>query len=335
MKTIVRISIILFIALIAFGCSSDDNQIQPEDQTPSLNIPNDPAIPNASFSKRTNHTVTQFKGKLWLIGGFSEDGLQTDIYDSDNGVDWVYRDRDLQTPLDSHSTVVFNDTLWVLGGRSTIASIGGLSNLMLGSVDGQNFTFDYTAPWSSRRLHTATVFNNKLWVLGGIDDNLGPLNNVWYTSNVSNWDVNSYSPANWSGRYGHTAIVFNNKLWVIGGYDGGGNGFLNDVWYTDGTTNSSGEIHWEFVEQLNEFPARYLHQTVVLDNKIWLVGGRDSNGWKNDIWYTEDGANWVSLIPNANFPERGGHTLTVFNEKMYLIGGDDGSLLFNDVWLFD
>jgi hypothetical protein len=36
------------------------------------------------------------------------------------------------------------------------------------------------------------------------------------------------------------------------------------------------------------FSARSDHTTVVFDNKIWVIGGRDGGGVKNDVWYSDN-----------------------------------------------
>ena len=80
--------------------------------------------------------------------------------------------------------------------------------------------------WSARYSHSSAVFDNKLWVMGGIDSN--HKNDVWFTTDGSSWtEVTTTSV--WSVRHALTSAVFDNKLWVMGGY-GGSN--LNDVWFT-------------------------------------------------------------------------------------------------------
>src|SRR5688572_5360766 len=64
-----------------------------------------------------------------------------------------------------HSSVVFNNKLWVIGG---FGSNGGLKNDVWSSPDGVNWTqATGAAPFSARQGHTSVVFNNKIWVIGG------------------------------------------------------------------------------------------------------------------------------------------------------------------------
>ena len=55
--------------------------------------------------------------------------------------------------------------------------------------------------------HAATVFNKKIWFMGG--DNGTTLNDVWYSSNgnASSWTQASTTGTMWSAGSGHTAAV--------------------------------------------------------------------------------------------------------------------------------
>ena len=74
---------------------------------------------------------------------------------------------------------------------------------------------------------------------------------------------------------------------------------------------------------------------MVYDNKLWVLGGQDSNEFKNDIWASADGINWKEAPPESNFSERAGHTSLVFKNKIWVMGGEDGSNYKNDVWAMD
>ena len=40
------------------------------------------------------------------------------------------------------------------------------------------------------------------------------------------------------------------------------------------------------------FSGRYGHASVVFDNNMWVIGGRDELGRKNDVWFSEEGISW-------------------------------------------
>ncbi|WP_073086788.1 Kelch repeat-containing protein [Winogradskyella jejuensis] len=84
----------------------------------------------------------------------------------------------------------------------------------------------------------------------------------------------------------------------------------------------------------NIFSARWRHQVVSFNNKIWVIGGEDTSGRKNDIWSSTDGITWQEETPIGNhFSERTLHTAIVFDDKIWVIGGRTiGNSLLNDVW---
>ena len=300
--------------------------------TRNLNIPETAENPEASFSERKSHTVTFFKDRFWLLGGEEEDDtVKKDIFYSSNGIDWTKASGELPVARTSHSAVVFNDTLWVLGGRAFPAEFTR-RNRLYSTNDGSNFTIGTLAPWSARERHTSVVFKERVWILGGIDNDGNALNDVWSTDNVNAWEPDSGTIASWSGRYGHSTVVFDDKLWIIGGFNGN---YLNEVWFTDGTILSDGNLKWEFVPQEKGFPARKDHKTIIYDGKMWIVGGDDGVQTRNDIWYSEDGAHWLALNEDAIFNGRISPALGTFDDKLLMIGGFDGAQYRNDIWVFD
>jgi hypothetical protein len=82
------------------------------------------------------------------------------------------------------------------------------------------------------------------------------------------------------------------------------------------------------------FGKRAGHRSVVFDNKIWVIGGRDANTQKplNDVWYSADGVNWIQATPSAAFTPRWDFGMTVFENRMWVIGGSEDGITHNDVW---
>ena len=251
------------------------------------------AIPNETLSVNAyDTTYTSIEGGNWTQATYS--------------AGW--------SPRYGHSSVVFDNKMWVLGGEGE----DDVRNDVWYSVDGVNWTqATASAGWEPRANHTSVVFDNKIWVLGGYDYNYDDLNDVWYSSDGVNW-TQACSSSFWSPRYGHTSVVFDNKIWVMGGED---YDVRNDVWYsTDG-------VNWTQTTASAEWDPREGHTSVVFDNKMWVLGGNDVYR-KNDAWYSNDGVIWICATPSAEWSPRAGHTSVVFNDKTWVIGGDWSS----DVW---
>ncbi len=210
-----------------------------------------------------------------------------------------------------HGAVSFNGQLFTLGGANLIESYKSNTGQAWSTIAGN---------MSQRRYHGSTVFNNKMWMIGG----LGGMNLLHSSVDGTVW-IEETANAGFS-RYGHTSVTFNNKLYVIGGDGDDGTGWKNDVW------SSSNGVNWTQVTADAGFAGRNFHASVVFDNKIWVVGG-SSHTVYNDVWFSSDGVSWTQASGNAGFTGRDFHSLTVYDGKMWLIGGRNGNNDYlNDIW---
>jgi len=186
-----------------------------------------------------------------------------------------------------------------------------------------------TAAFSPRAGHSSVVFNNKMWVIGGVDSNGKYLNDVWYSSDGTDWQEATPSAA-FSPRTGHASVVLDDRMWVIGGaYRSSEDRFLNDVWFSSDGTNWSCATSSAFTS-----PIGY-HASVVFDNKIWVIGGdyyeiiRGTTYPTNGVYSSVDGINWATPNLNTGFDARSSHSTVIFDAKIWIIAG----LPFkNDVW---
>ncbi len=74
-----------------------------------------------------------------------------------------------------HSTAVFDNKLWVIGGNDGSSRL----NDVWSSADGNNWTQEIeSADFLNKYGQASAVFDNKLWVIGGYNGTL--FNDVWY-----------------------------------------------------------------------------------------------------------------------------------------------------------
>ena len=119
-----------------------------------------------------------------------------------DGSTWVQATGDAAwSGRNEHTSVVFDNKLWVLGGYSS-----GYKNDVWYSEDGVTWTQATSdAGWSGRDNYTSVVFDDKLWVIGG-----DPKDDVWYSEDGENWTL-ATSSAGWSTRNRHSSVIFDNK----------------------------------------------------------------------------------------------------------------------------
>jgi hypothetical protein len=131
----------------------------------------------------------------------------------------------------------------------------------------------------SRTKFSSTVWNNRIYVVGGLNDLATVTNTVYYSPQLnSGGDITG----NWGSttamnvsRGSHTTIAYANNLYVFGGYDG--TNYLSDVQFnkinSDGTVGST----WTYTTSLPTPIAQA--DGFAVNGYMYLFGGRSS---KND-----------------------------------------------------
>lgn len=183
-----------------------------------------------------------------------------------------------------------------------------------------------TAAWGERHAHATLRFDNKLWLIGGLQSGVGDRNDVWYSSDGSNWTQAS-SNAPWRARSFHSTLVFDNKMWIIGG-DNNRRQIHRDVW------SSTNGVNWTQVNGNAAFAERSDHASTVFNGRMWVSGGYNNRlKSRNDIWYSSNGRDWILANGSAPWGARVGHTMLSFGGKMWIIGGvNDRNETLKDVW---
>ena len=212
------------------------------------------------------HSSLSFDGKLWVLGGiypeYGEGNVDdvvlegekcvarkegepyqwravNSVFSSDTGSQWQLETDAPWSPRNSHSSVVFNSKMWVMGGFTDEWSEP--VNDVWCSEDGKEWgEVTPNAPWSPRAGHASVAFDGKIWVLGGATDE-STLNDVWYSEDGVRWSqVTEHAP--WEARSYHSCTVYQDKLWLAGG--GGSLSYL-DVWVYERDTEGEGAAEGE------------------------------------------------------------------------------------------
>ena len=168
------------------------------------------------------------------------------------------------------------------------------------------------APFAARDGAGLLSFQGRLWLLGGWnprDKQHFPRicnSEVWASEDGVNWTL-VCAQAPWEGRHTAGYAVHRGRMWIIGGDCNQGH-YQPDVW------SSADGVDWELVCAETPWGRRALHHTVAFDGKLWVIGGQtmpgfvhddDSEVFHNDVWRSEDGADWTCVTEHAPWPARG------------------------------
>lgn len=305
--------------------------------------------------------LVSFKNQLWLVG-LKSSGVgagsfnTTDIWSSANGINWTQQP---EKPFESYHfiAVVFNNTLWMIDFNSTWSTQDGnvwtkielsgdkyfgtydsvfvhsnqlwsfgSSTQVKKSTDAINWTpVQPKLSYSGYSNLDAVVLGDEI-VLSGYDYKVSETaETLWISKDGELWE-----PQPKVGPAGAAApmISFKNKLWKIDSQ--------NKIW-----SSTDGAI-WSAEATQAPFPNRFGANSVIFNNKIWMIGGYDTLNFKylNDAWSSEDGTHWVQEAAASPFPGRHSATVTQFQGKLWLIGGNNGNSSqsasgmkkLNDIW---
>ena len=213
-----------------------------------------------------NFGTAVHNGALWVI----QEGRNNGLYKSVDGVNWTEASNLSRNSFGGIRSVVFNNHLYTTGGFTS-----GM-NVIYRTLTGVRWEIVTTTPqFPARKSHGAVVFQNKIWVMGGVDGDTF-FNDIWSSFDGRNWTSHGNAP--WVARSGFATAVYDNKIWVIGGNTG--SVFLNDVWWSsngaDWTQLPTGASHWS---------ARVGLRATVFNNQLYMMGGINGVDFNlNDVW---------------------------------------------------
>lgn len=189
-------------------------------------------VKNAEWSPRKNHTVVEFKDRLWLFGGetsvdhnLAPKDFINDVWSSSDGMRWTKVMDEAPWKIRGQPRVIeFRKKLWLVGGQ-------GHSDTWT-SADGKNWTkVSDQSPWKDRYDYGLMSFDNLLWIYGGRESNTrNAYNDVWLSPDGVHW-IQQTDEAPWTRRSGGFSVVFQEKLFLYGGkHTGHDDSFSGDIW---------------------------------------------------------------------------------------------------------
>jgi len=189
------------------------------------------------------------------------------------------------------------------------------------------------ADFSKRKSATTTVFNNKIWVIGGEDESGNVLEDIWSSPDGINWTL-EVTNAPFGARRNHYTIVFKNKMWV---YNGSDVQYLNaDIW------SSTDGVNW--VKETNDstwdrlpFYGQLATTMFVHNDMIWRLAAYDGSigdlTTERYIWNSSDGKNWDLVSENHGFDKKYGMAVVSFQGRLIGLEGDNiGTNKFTKIW---
>ena len=171
-------------------------------------------------SGRYGHTLTTYDGKLYIIGGRSQDLMFKRIlcFDIEKKA-WIQASTNDETKFGTrygHSTVVYNNKLFIFGGKNSANQL--LNNIIVYDPKGDSFTIPETqnAP-PPRMYHAACVLGNRMFIYGG-KSGKGILDDLWELNlDTLKWMKKTTIGDKITPKIGAKMVLIDSTVLLIGG----------------------------------------------------------------------------------------------------------------------
>lgn len=316
------------------------------------------AATNATFSKM----MIGYSGYLYLVGGYNSGYINFVQYAKINtaGATGNYAASSNLYTAPSGSAVTFdasvvayNGYLYVIGGCSVVAGIGGsngsntcnganvVGQVLYAQINSDGSLGAFTKSASSlavaRYGGSAVAFGGRLYyVAGALGGAGGVSNDVQYSSAISSGNPGAWTQATGAftgGRYMLATAVFNSRIYVIGGCNNinscnsaNGNDY-NDVWSVP--INSDGTVSNNSGTSLGTYDTngRQKLAATYYGGYLYVSGGWHGTSFSSDVRYIKvnsdgsfTGNSWQDGGHNFS-TVRGNHGMFVNNGYLYIVGG--------------
>ncbi len=211
---------------------------------------------------RGNFATAVVNGKIYAMGGSGINSLEE--YDPTKNI-WVTK-ASMSTERMNFKVAVVKGKIYAIGGRGNTGYLNSVEE-----YDPTTDTWTTKAPMKySRRYYELSVLDGEIYVLGGTGDEYASQSSVEkYNPATNTWTSKASLPVAGAGR----VATLNGRIYVIAG---GNTTTAYQVEQYDPTTDK-----WIYVAPL--LTGRFNHQAVVLNEKIYAIGGMPSGAATNSV----------------------------------------------------
>lgn len=257
-----------------------------------------PAALHNPFARRLGARALAYRDKLWVFGGQAVDGTPDlqDVWNSDNGTDWVKVSSNALPGFLGFDMVVFQDKMWCLGG-------GSRGNQPVGawySEDGANWTQAVSdEPFPQLEGHAAVVHDGTIFLIGGDEPKTGKMSRaIWSSTDGSHWREAAADPPFGIGTSIH-ALDYAGRIWLFGGDhvrylgpDSYSESPVQGFWFSEdgidwsrhGDPAQPERFKWDNHDP-DYWPfAPYGSAALVFQGRMWSLFGRDPYRYWPSVW---------------------------------------------------
>ncbi|XP_035825803.1 kelch-like protein 10 [Aplysia californica] len=247
---------------------------------------------------------------IFVLGGWSRDGVCADMETYDNRVDkWYENEQEsYEHSLAYHAMVTVDRALYVIGGYTTVKYLNSAKKF-----EPLSKTWSEIAPMHSSRCYVcAAELDGYIYACGGFDGNTRHSSVERYCPDKNQWQMVSDMS---SVRSDAGACGLDGKLYVAGGFSGAE--CLNTAESFDPPTNQ-----WTLLTPMG---CQRSGVTVVsFQHAVYAIGGFNGSVRLDEVekYYPDRGA-WFPV--KEMLKGRSNFAAAVIENRIYVVGGYDGS----------
>jgi hypothetical protein len=281
-----------------------------------------------NLKNRIYSQIQNYDSDMKIIGGYYREQAGnnlsyktiSDILMSSNGLNWGVVTNNAQfSGRFGHMTCVFNNKIYLFGGYEYGPNYRIYKKDLWKNVDtvaSSWIKINNNTVYPERAFGSMFVFNNKMWIMGGVNKTQG-LSDIWNSSDGINWNQ-VLNNAPWGDRYNFATIIYNNKIWIIGGkyyYEQ----YYKDVW------NSVDGITWNKVGDNIDILDKSYFDGVTFNNRMYIIGGKGYGNISYEdkkVLESVDGVHWYNVgnLNIKNIP----HISNVYDDKIFIVTFSEG-----------
>ena len=253
-------------------------------------------------------------GRIYVTGGYTPTAAVSalvEVYDPASTT-WDTA-APLSQPLHHAATAVIDSVLYVIGGYTN----PGVPWITTDAVSAYTAVSDSWTPRAPiptpRGEHTAVVFENKIYVIGGHDQVGSDVGIVEiYDPLLDSWSEGAPMP---TVRHHYATAVVDSLIYVIGGRIGYWGDILTLIGAVEAYSPRSNTWH----TKAGMLTPRSAHAAAVLDGRIYTFGGEIPAVYSETEVYDPATDSWTQIDPMLT--PRHGTGAVVVGDTIFIVGG--------------
>ena len=277
---------------------------------------------------RARPALAVYGNSVYIIGGRTSGGARSDVdtsvFDTSGELAGFAQARtsNLVTARYGHSVVVIGNYVYAIGGTVTGQPLLTVEHASI-NANGRVAPFaEYMRNGPTVSTAPTVVIGNYVYAVGGFGVTATvAIQRAPIEPDGTLGDFDLYPTMLLVPRSNHALAVAGDYLYALGGSDT--NGALGTI--ERARISDEGSID-DFILIGQYFPPRADHAVVILDNKLFVIGGRNSTAHLSDVSVMTIGDTTPGMLPSsASVTARSSHVALVAGDFVWALHGDGPS----------